>query len=149
MAPSSNLRFILTIGIFLISFPANSQANGKAETVEKFAEKGPVLLVRLAQQEKVEMWKQEEENFKEMCKFLELDRKQTEKAFTLFETRCKEIKEIFGSVRIGELSQEKALRLNMESLKKHRDGFLSLLSKEQKARLKLWEKQQRRETRHG
>jgi len=117
--------------------------------VEKCAEKGPALLVRLAQQEKVDRWKQEEKNFKEMCKFLKLDRKQTEEALTLFETRCKEIKEIFNSVRTGELSQEKAFQQNMESLKKHRYEFLGLLNKEQKARLKLWEKPQQLETRHG
>ena len=105
--------------------------------------------VLLAKQGKRERQKTDEEIFKEMCEFLELDEQQTEKAGELFDDRLKEIKEIFGSAGSGKLSQQEAMRKNAESYKKYREMFENLLTEEQKAKLKIWEEQRLTQGRRG
>ena len=96
---------------------------------------------RMAKRGKRERPKTDEEIFKEMCEFLELDEQQTKKAGKLFDARLKEIREIFGSAGGGTLSQQEAMRNNAESYKKYREMFENLLNEKQKTKLKLWEEQ--------
>ena len=136
-----SLAFLAGLNVSLEAVNANpaKHTTGKISQVD----------ARLAKQGKRERPNTDEEIFKEMCEFLELDEQQTKKAGELFDDRLKEIKEIFGSAGSGNLSQQEAMRKNAESYKKYREIFENLLTEEQKAKLKIWEEQRLTQGRRG
>ena len=148
MARSIKLVFFQIIGIFLI-FEISLAAADANPTVRSAGKTPHHNNGQLARQEKTVRQKTDREVLEEMCIFLELDEQQTDQVVKLFDTRLKEIKEIFDSVRSGELSHQESLEKNAESYRKHRKMFLNLLNEEQKAKLEIWEEQQLSKTERG
>ncbi|HUU26524.1 MAG TPA: hypothetical protein VM123_01815 [archaeon] len=139
MYTRSKLGFPLVITVFLILFFITGTAIINAGSTKGFVKKIQPVSSQLAEQGKEDRWKEAEENFKKMCEFLELDKKQTEEASKLFNDRCKEMEKFFSSIRSGELSRIEARDKMVESFKKYREKFEQLLNEEQKAKLGLWE----------
>ncbi len=148
MTRSIKLVFFQMIGIFLI-FEISLAAADANPTVRSAGKIPRDNDGQLARQEKTVKQKTDREVLEEMCIFLELDEKQTDQVVKLFDTRLKEIKEIFDSVGSGELSHQESLEKNAESYRKHREMFLNLLNEEQKAKLKIWEERQLSKARRG
>ncbi len=75
-----------------------------------------------------------------MCGVIELSSGQMEQALELFESRIEQMARIFQASREGRLNQKEMQAKLTKSYARHRKDFESILTRQQQAKLKLWEK---------
>ena len=132
-----NLIFGSLLVIYLVSVLALSVPSLSADPAERFDRRDRDVLAQRGR----DFQRQAEERFNKMCEFLGLDEKQQKEARKLFDERRKEMREIMGEVREGNLSREQVRGKMEESFKNYRGKLEKLLTEEQKARLEQWVKE--------
>ena len=130
-------RGTIFLAVLLFAFARSTFAADPA--VEKYEPKAPQSMHQ-PKQSTQSLEEQALKKFERMCEFIQLEGEQLNKARGLFNSRIEEIQKINGAAQRGEMSQPEARQKLVESFKNHREQFESLLSKEQIARLKKYEK---------
>ena len=140
-----NLTFGSLLVIYLVSVLALSATSLSADPAERFGRRDRDVLAQRGR----DFQQQAEERFNKMCEFLGLDEKQKKEVRKLFDDRRKELREIMGDAREGNLSREEVRGKMEESFKNYREKLEKLLTEEQKAKLEQWEKENPRRGMRG
>ncbi|HUU28585.1 MAG TPA: hypothetical protein VM123_12310 [archaeon] len=141
MAGIGRVGFILAAGVFLILFLGLYSVPLSAAPGDGFDQERrmprPGMGQRIPDREK-----EIEQQFEEICKYLELTKKQKKQAQKIFDRRGKESKKVFKAMRKGKLDGAAGRDSLNVIMANYREKFSALITEEQRKKLAEWSKDQ-------